>query len=231
MWNDSRITTPRTLRYVIVGLLGIALAGAPSEARASNFARFAACGSGSTLVGVTRAARAGHSSDPSGLREVASESYQLIQMNGGLRVASSKGRQSIIAAQAVAKRVCNDVPSADNTVRVADGGALPGVSIAALAAVLDYRQDRPWPLGSAHEELPDTTISVQSRGRNAYVMISDFRTVFNGGGCAREEYYRIDPTTFEVLPSTAASKGTHHCRPYRNFQLCRNKLVTFSARV
>jgi len=104
--------------------------------------------------------------------------------------------------------VCNFVPSAKLTVLLSQGGVLPGPATAALDAVLQYRATHaPWPLGSAHADRPSTTIRVQTQGRYEYVSIHDGAGDAPLRGCVADEHYRVDPTTFEVLPYDSCLEG------------------------
>lgn len=88
---------------------------------------------------------------------------------------------------------------APNWTRVADATSVRGIEVAALAAVLRYRQSHRWPLTPVDPNDPANAIAVYTLGNYAYVSIRGNlppRTF----ACAPEESYRIDPATFDVLP-------------------------------
>jgi hypothetical protein len=77
-----------------------------------------------------------------------------------------------------------------------------GAVFAAVSAASDYRAKLAWP-GShpAHPMFPGTTVYVETRGRYQNVtFVDDPQLIRSWDSCFGQEYYRVDPATFSVLP-------------------------------
>lgn len=97
---------------------------------------------------------------------------------------------------------------APGTVLLSNSSSVSGITISAIAAALALRATRPWPGKPAHPEQNGSTVYVESRGRYLYVKFYDdpgSAPVIDS--CGGEEFYRVDPRTYEVLPYNGCLVG------------------------
>jgi hypothetical protein len=110
-----------------------------------------------------------------------------------------------------AKMICwNQPPGA---VVLSSASSVSGDILAVLGAAFQYRKQKPWPADyPAHINFDDTDVYVLQRGRYDYVSIADHHDRHFAKGvyvetCRYQEFYRVDPTTLEVLPYNGCIVG------------------------
>jgi hypothetical protein len=167
------------------------------------------CGAGSTLVALSGVAT-GTNSSISTLRRVAGASYLLSTSDSGRSADDVSARHSTQVKLPTVDKAPICFTNAAMTLRAESGAPIPGRYVAALAAVLAFREKTPFPepLGSAHASRPDTTISIRDRGANEIVLIAD--RIGRNGGCGAQEYYFVDGSTFAVTPFDGCIEGHYH---------------------
>jgi len=137
------------------------------------------------------------------LRKLSASTVEVVQsaQGYGVRVSGTRSVASVARALADARSgsagSCNTL--GPNETRLVDETSLRGSDLAALAAVVRYNKTFRWPLGPVDRNDTTTRITVAAQGPYAYVAVTaDFPNT--SLGCAAEETYRVDPSTFEVLP-------------------------------
>ncbi len=109
------------------------------------------------------------------------------------------GRRSIDSAfaQSVEPAACQTTLA--NGRKILPGGEIPGASILALKAVLNFRKEHPWPGPGTGVDSNDPTTAVFLQTRGSFVIISFVASPAHVSGCTGQESYRFDTKTLEVL--------------------------------
>jgi hypothetical protein len=168
---------------------------------------FRACAPAPQLVQIVSAVVPSHEArQPSSLRDPASRSVSVEGSAGRYQVRSGSAAAVTISAP-VDAAACVAAPA--EAVHLQTGGTIPGYDVAAVAAVLAYRESNPWPYGAAHIDDPRTWLGVRNRNGRAFVSIFDFKTLHSKGAfdCSGQEYYRVDVQTFAVKPYEGCVEG------------------------
>lgn len=142
----------------------------------------------------------------SSLRELSDRAVTIAGSEGQYEVRAGSGA-SVRFTAAVSPQACAAI--APDAVRLASGGSVPGADIAAVAAVLAYRQAHAWPYGPAHLDDPRTSLAFRNRNGRAFVSIVDFKTLHDKGAfdCSGQEYYRVIVETLDVQPYDGCFEG------------------------
>jgi hypothetical protein len=100
------------------------------------------------------------------------------------------------------------------TVLLAEAPTVSGATFAALAAALSYRGQAIWPgAHPAHPDQPGTSLYVETRGPYQYVKFYDDPNLVRGWDtCAGQEFYRVDPRAYTVLPYNGCLVGGNDLR-------------------
>jgi hypothetical protein len=194
-------TTFYSRRSQIAILFMAVLVLAQSSPSYSQEARtFAACGRASDMAAIAASIRGNAPADAAHLGMIGASDVRIDSSISGYRLAGSTSRTlSTVARSPFDDRICAGRVPGPRSVILSSGGAVPGASLASLIAVLDRRATQPsTPFGPAHVDRPDTTIALQSRGKYLFVYIDDYNV--HGQGCVGQEAYRVDPSTYQVLP-------------------------------
>ena len=158
---------------------------------------YAVCASAPEVTAIAHAFLTRHSADA--YRVLASETVHLQRSGSTLHVSAGAGRKATISIANSSDEVCSIRAAGADLLSAAS--AIPGANIAALDAVLAYRAGHPWPLAAAPVDEQSTSVHLQTRGRYLFVMLSSsLKNKPPGLGCGQVEYYRVDPSTFEVRP-------------------------------
>jgi|GEM_PF-3521546 len=138
------------------------------------------------------------------LRNVAATSVSISRSGSAFHVRRTDSLRSADVSAALADASsastgpCRGIRPNDS--RLVDAQSVPGIDIAALAAVVRYNNGGfRWPAGAVDRNTAASEVVVSTFGPFAYVLI---RGDSPSGSlrCAPTETYRIDPSTFEVLP-------------------------------
>ncbi|HTD33290.1 MAG TPA: hypothetical protein VK665_06500, partial [Candidatus Elarobacter sp.] len=105
------------------------------------------------------------------------------------------------------KNVC--LSYAPGTVLLSSASSVAGATFSAIAAALAFRATSVWPgQKAAHPDQAGSTVYVEARGAYVYVKFYDDPSLAGGlDGCAGEEFYRVDPRTYHVLPYNGCLVG------------------------
>ena len=137
------------------------------------------------------------------LRDLSATSVDVAETNGVYRL-SVRGTRTT-ASVPVRTAAAPDASSGSCKFHSANGSRLvgaksvPGIYIAALAAVGRFNEHHPYPLGSVDRNVPANSVIVGTLGPFALVTILGNMTP-GTLGCPDQEWYRVDVSTFEVLP-------------------------------
>lgn len=207
MFHTHRLFTLITTGAVLsaFALPAGAVAAAPVPPVSSAF-----CGSSANASNISRALldndRTVH-----GLRRLAMTTVTISRSTPTLEV-----RRADSTASTATSSVPNVAPSAalcpsylPGTVLLVDAPSVSGATFAALAAALSYRETATWPgAHPAHPDQPGTSLYVESRGPYQYVKFYDDPNLVRGwDSCAGQEFYRVDPRTYAVLPYNGCLVG------------------------
>ena len=191
------------MSYRQVGLAAIAInaligaACVPIAAAPIGVLDYGVCGSSLDLIRIANAAVPERST--SAYRALSSGTIRLDRRAQALRVLSVDGNQATIPTPLEAPRTCTTLPP--NTQALSTLSNLRGANIAAFDAVTVYRATHPWPLIAAAIDDPGTSVDLQTRGRFLFVILTGPRPARpTFVGCGAVEFYRVDPSTFEVRP-------------------------------
>jgi len=166
------------------------------------------CGSATDMTAISRALLPEHSL--AAYKELAATPIRLQRSGQEVQVSTDTLPPMVVAPPSSSSDVCKINPA--GTVMLASVSTIPGVDFAALDSVLEFRRLHPWTLGAAPIDRPSTSINLQTRGRCLFVLITGS---LKGSpplslGCGASEYYRVDPTTFDVRPFDGCVEGHRH---------------------
>jgi hypothetical protein len=168
---------------------------------------YAICGSAPEVTAIAHTVLPQHSVDA--YRALASETVHVQRSASTLHVSAGAGPEETITTVNAPGEVCS--VRADGAELLSSASAIPGANIAAADAVLTYRAGHPWPLAAAPVDQPSTSIQLQTRRHYLFVMLSgSFKNQPPGFGCGQVEYYRVDPSTFEVRSFDGCVEGHQH---------------------
>jgi hypothetical protein len=187
----------------MVGFLTVPI-GAAASPEDLGPPTFRACAPAPQLSSIV-SALAG-SGGSSSLRRLSDRDVKISGSDGAYEVRTDQGTP-VRVTTAVHPLACAAI--AADAVRLANGGHVPGADIAAVGAVLAYRDKHAWPYGSAHLDDPRTTVAFRNRNGRAFVSIIDFKTLHDPGSlnCSGQEYYRVILQTLDVAPYDGCFEG------------------------
>lgn len=199
------VTIARTLAFLPL-IVGTVVAPRPVKAQIVPSETSTFCGSSGNVVRTLQSV-AGNSPTRDQLTSLARSSIGLAHSADKVSI-TIPGRATSTATQVQPQSaICLSYPA--GTVLFANAPTLRGTTLAALAAVLSYRETHRWPgAHPAHPLFADTSVYVSERGTYQYVsFIDNPARLKQFDGCGGEEYYRVDPASFDARPYNGCLVG------------------------
>jgi hypothetical protein len=189
-------------------LLVIMLSAAVPIADASPVAPVSAtfCGSSATAANIADALIGSDSLQ--NVREISRVTVVLERKGELVELRRSDGKATLTALSVTpTARVCLAYPP--DTVLLESTTAVSGSTLAALSAVLRYRQNYTWPSAyPANPHAPGTTVYITARGPYEVVhFVDDPHLTHQGETCAGEEFYRVNLVLLSVYPFNGCLVG------------------------